>query len=313
MVEPHPGAGFTYVQLIHNAQTQVYEGIGGRKDLVHDIKEEWDKEQTRLSDLNTTQEEIWGSFTAHYKKELKRLDTEGFITKHSESARSIIPPEQASVNQSVEHRLSGLSNQLDTLAEQNARLTEENAHLASAAMSVISNNQHRAFNATAIPSYIQTDPTAGNTSMMGSETYTDAQCKRMLNEQQINHGKQVDALNLQNQQLLARIQALETGSTMATTVGTSRSGPSMRHLDQSSMKKDAQGRKWYQVKFCCSKHGFNTSHSNDNCNGKHMNKGHPWIPGASLVDTKGGNNNNSDKLNYWYKPRTKQYLPQPPV
>ena len=116
-----------------------------------------------------------------FRRIISKVDKGTTTKKTNESARSIISPEQASVNLEVEHQLSGIANQLDALTEQNAALTEQNAHLASAAMSVISNDQHRAFNATAIPSCIQTDPTAGQASAMGSETYTDAQCKRMLN------------------------------------------------------------------------------------------------------------------------------------
>ena len=165
MVAAHPEAGLTYIQLINNAQTQVYEGVGGRKDLVHDIKEEWNKEQTNLQQSQgKTQDEVWESFKAHYKKALHKLDIEVFITKETKSACSVTSPEQATVNSEVDHKLSGIMNQLDALTEQNAALTEQNAQVASAAMSVISNNQHQAFNATAVPSHIQTDPATGNAS-----------------------------------------------------------------------------------------------------------------------------------------------------
>ena len=314
IVATHPEAGFTYVQLIHNAQTQVYEGVGGRKDLVHDIKEEWDKEQLKLQSQGKSQDEIWESFKTYCKKELNRLDIQGFITKKSESARSVISPEQATVDTEVDHKFSGIMNQLDALTEQNAALTEQNAHLASAAMSVISNDQHRAFNATTIPSYIQTDPTAGNASAMGSDAHTDAQCKRMLNELQISMGEKLDSANARNQELEAIIRNMNAGANTIATSNSTQSGfqRQNQHRDNSSMKKDAQGRKWHQVKFHCSKHGFNTSHSNENCNSKHMNKGHPWTPGATLGNTKGGSNANADKCNYWFEPRSKQCSPQPP-
>lgn len=304
----HPEAGLTCVQFINNAQTQVHEGVGGRKDLAHDVKEEWNKEQAKLLTWNKPQDEIWENFKAHCKKELHELDIQGFITKRSESARSVTSPEQATVNSEVEHKSSGIMNQLNVLAEQQTALTEQQTQ---AAMSVIGSNQQRAFNATAIPSCIQTDPTTGNASAMGSETCTDAQCKRLLNEQQIHHGKQMDALTLQNQELLARILDLQLNtSTAATTANTSHS--SFQNQDQSSMKKDAQGRKWHQVKFHCSKHGFNTSHSNENCNSKRMTKGHPWTPGATPANAKGGSNAHADKFNHWYEPRAKQHSPQPP-
>ena len=194
----------------------------------------------------------------------------------------------------------GIVNQLDALAEQQAQV----------AMSVISNNQ-RALNVSGMPNCMQTNPTNGNTSAVGSNAHTEAQCKRLLSEQQIHHGEQMDALTLQNQELLAKIQSPELNAgTAATAANTSHSG--FHNQDQKSRKKDVQGRKWYQVKFQCSKHGFNTSHSNENCNSKHLNKGHPWIPGATLANTKGGNNAHADKFNHWYEPRARQYSPQPP-
>lgn len=318
LVASHPGAGQTYIQLISNAQTQVYEGVGGRKDLVHELKEKWNTKQVELTNAGTAHDQIWELFKAHYKKELHKLDLQGFTTKkinESASARSIIPPEQVTVNSNVEHRLSGITNQLDAL-------TEQTAQVASAAMSAISTNQ-RAFNASGVPTYIQTDPTNGNASAIGSDTITEAQCRRLLNEQQINMGKQMDAMMLKNQELLAKIRNLElqNNSTIASTAAnTSYSGSQHRsqnqsynhNQDQRTSVKDTQGRKWYQVKFYCSKHGFNTSHSNENCNSKHLNRGHPWVPGATPSNTKGGSNALADKFNHWYEPRAKQYQPQPP-
>ena len=125
-------------------------------------------------------------------------------------------------------------------------------------MSVISSSQ-RALNVSGMPNCMQTDPANGNTSAMGSDACTEAQYRRLLDEQQIHHGKQMDALSLQNQELLAKIRDLEiNASTAATAASTGHSG--FHNQDQRSMKKDAQGRKWYQVKFCCSEHGFNTGH-----------------------------------------------------
>lgn len=278
LVEPHAGAGLNYLQIISNAQTQVYDGVGGRKDLVHELKEKWNAKQTELTSAGTSHDEIWEQFKAHYKQELLKLDVQGFLTKKSDSsARSIILPEQATVNQSADNRLTGLSNQLDALTEQNAHLTEQNAHLTSAAMSAISGNHHRAFNVSGVPTYIQTETNNGNTSAIGSDTVTDAQCKRLLNEQQISHGKQVDALNLQIQELMAKTRTLEMHNNSASTTATSIANTSQSgflNQDQKTVKKDSTGKKWYQVKFHCSKHGFNSGHSNENCNSKHLNKGH---------------------------------------
>ena len=126
-------------------------------------------------------------------------------------------PEQETVNTEVDHKTSGILNQLDAL-------TEQNAQVASVAMSVISNNQHRAFNATAIPSCIQTDPTNGNTSAMGSDAHTDAQCKRMLNDLKISMGKQLDAANARNQELEAMIRNMNTGNSTIATSNSTQSG-----------------------------------------------------------------------------------------
>ena len=70
LVAPHPGTGLTYIQLISNAQTQVFEGVGGRIDLVHELKEKWNTEQAKLITANETHDQIWELFKAHYKKEL---------------------------------------------------------------------------------------------------------------------------------------------------------------------------------------------------------------------------------------------------
>ena len=151
LVVPHPGAGLNCIQLISNAQTQVFKGAGGRKDLAHELKEKWNAEQAKLITANTTHDQIWEQFKACCKKELHKLDLQGFITKKtSESAQSVISPEQASVNSGVEHRLSVIANQLDAITEQQAQVT-------SAAMSVISSHQ-RAFNTSGVPTHIQTDP-----------------------------------------------------------------------------------------------------------------------------------------------------------
>ena len=118
--------------------------------------------------------------------------------KTTESARSVIPPEQESVNLDVAHQLSGLASQVDALNEQQAHVTTA----MSTAMNAISSNQ-RAFNASGAPTHIQTENT-GNASALGSDTLMEAQCRRLLNEQQINMGKQMDAMALKNQELLAK-------------------------------------------------------------------------------------------------------------
>ena len=93
-----------HIQLIGIAQTQVYQGVGGRKDLVHELKEKWNEKQTNFVTTNMTHDQIWEQFKACYKKELHKLDLQNFTTrKQTESARSIIPPEQATLNQEMEH------------------------------------------------------------------------------------------------------------------------------------------------------------------------------------------------------------------
>ena len=87
LVAPHPGVGLGCLQLIVNAQTQVSEGVGGRKDLVHELKEKWCKKQTELITSDATHSDIWEQFKAYYKKEIHQLDLHGFLSKKtSESA-----------------------------------------------------------------------------------------------------------------------------------------------------------------------------------------------------------------------------------
>ena len=144
-----------------------------------------------------TQPQIWEQFKAFHKKELHRLDLQGFLTKKtSESARKITPAEQESVNLDVAHQPSGLTSQTDALNERQAHM--------STAMSVIGNNQ-KAFNA-GVPTFIQMDPTNGNTSATRSDTATEAVCRRLLNKQQISVNKQMDAMTLRNQELEAEHQ-----------------------------------------------------------------------------------------------------------
>ena len=133
LVAPHPGIGLKCLQLIVDAQTQVFKSVGGGKDTVHEPKEKWCKKQTALITSEATHDEIWEQFKAHCKKEIHQLDLHGFLTKKTgESACSVIPPEQANVNSEAEHRLSCVASQLDALHEQQAQVT--------LAMSVISNH-----------------------------------------------------------------------------------------------------------------------------------------------------------------------------
>ena len=311
LAAPHPGTGLTYIQLISNAQTQVYEGVGGRKDLVHELKNAWSAQQAALISSNTTHDQIWEQFKVYCKKELHKLDLQGFTTNTTNSARSTATPTQESFHLELAHRLSGIESQVDALHDHQLHVN--------AAMSAIGN--HRAVNTNTVPSYIQTDPMNGNTSAIGSDTITEAQCKRLLSEQQINMGKRMDAMALKNQELLNKIRQLElsNGTVATTTTNTSHSMPTSqasyqdKNQDKRNTMKDSQGRKWYQVKFYCSKHGFNTSHSNENCNNKHTNKGHPWIPGATATNTMGGSTALADKFNHWFERSSKQYSSQPPT
>ena len=110
-VAPHPGVGFDCITLINHAQNQVFKGVGGRKDLVHELKARWSKQQAELIKANATQDQIWEQFKAHHKKEIHLLDQQGLITrKASESAQSVIPPQQEHVNQETAHKITGLAN-----------------------------------------------------------------------------------------------------------------------------------------------------------------------------------------------------------
>ena len=79
-------------------------------------------------------------------------------------------------------------------------------------MSVIGNHQ-RAFNASGVPTDIQTETTNGNASAMGSNVVTEGQCKRLFNEQQISMGKKMDAM--------AELQSMKLNNGAIATANTS--------------------------------------------------------------------------------------------
>ena len=148
---------------------------------------------------------------------------------------------------------------------------------------------------------------------MGSDAFTETQCRRLLNKQKISMGKKMDAMAARNQELEAEIQNMKLSNGAIATANASHNSfhRQQQNQDQQSAIKDALGKKWFQVKFCCSKHGCDTSHSNQNCNNKMSPKGHPWIAGATRTNTKGGNNALADEFNYWFKRSTRQCLLQP--
>ena len=114
----HPGVGSDHLQLINHTQTQTFEGVGGRKDPVHELKTKWSLKQAALIEADATQDQMWKQFKPCHKKEMHLLDLQGFITKKSsKSAESVVPPEQESVNLEVAHRLTGLATQSDALNE----------------------------------------------------------------------------------------------------------------------------------------------------------------------------------------------------
>ena len=154
---PHPGVGINCVTLINHIQNQVFNGVGGRKDLAHELKGKWSQQQIQLVEAGATQDHIWEQFKAcQHEKEMHLLDQQGLITKKaSESARSVIPPEQASVNQEMAHRIIGLTNQSDALTEQQQDFNS--------AMSVIGCDQ-RAFNVSGVLAFVQTEATNGSAS-----------------------------------------------------------------------------------------------------------------------------------------------------
>ena len=141
---------------------------------------------------------------------------------------------------------------------------------------------------------------------MGSDTFTEAQCRRLLNEQQISMGEKMDAVAARNQELEAEIQSMKLSNGTIATANSSHTSFHRQEQNQDQRKsvKDATGKKWFQVKFHCSKHRCNASHSDENCNNKMSPKGHPWIAGAALTNTKGGNNALADKFNHLFERST---------
>ena len=50
----HPGVGSDHLQLINHTQTQTFEGVGGRKDPVHELKTKWSLKQAALIEAGAT-------------------------------------------------------------------------------------------------------------------------------------------------------------------------------------------------------------------------------------------------------------------
>ena len=266
--------------LINHTQTKLAEGVGGRKDLVLELRNEWAPVQARHINMHWTEDKIWDAHKSFCQQKMKRLDQQGLITKKKTSANIAFIPNQAEINHDTTAALTNLQNQLAALCDQHREM--------SSAMSVISQQQ------TTVPAVIQT--TQDN-----SPTFTQAQCDRQINDLKIYFGKQLDALRG------AKASSHDTAATSVLSQGSTK-WPS----EQRNEQKDSQGRSWFQVKFCCSKHGCNTTHSNEACGFKKSPKGPPWIPGATIQDTKGGNPANADKLNQWCLKSTKQYAHQVP-
>ena len=74
---------------------------------------------------------------------------------------------------------------------------------------------------------------------------------------------------------------------------------------------DTSGRTWHQLCYYCSKHGANTSHSNDNCRD---GKGKPgWTAGAHIGNRLGGSDKLVDKFNHWYQRKTNTFSSTKPT
>ena len=85
------------------------------------------------------------------------------------------------------------------------------------------------------------------------------------------------------------------------------------HNKERIKRQDSKGHTWFQIAHYCSKHGYNSSHSNEACEFKQAQDGRgTWIAGASAADNKGGSNKNADKCLQWFNPRTRQTTPTLP-
>ena len=120
---PHEGTGINHITLINHTQNQIAKGVGGRRDPVHDIKDDWGPKQRECISKECTQQKIWDEFKSFCQKQMKLLDQQELITQKSANAKVAVIPNQVEINHDTNAALSGLKAQMDALIEQQAELT----------------------------------------------------------------------------------------------------------------------------------------------------------------------------------------------
>ena len=298
LVTPDEDTGLNYQTLISLAQARIRAGVGGRKDLIHDINHKWKTEEKKPL---WSEPLLWRKFKAFYCNAIKEYDISGLITAKPKKANNV-NTQEAVINQAVAY--------MDNVQEQLEQVQEQVA-----AMSAVSGTTQAGppmySSQSSIPPVIQTNPNS-NTSALG----TVDQTLRVLMDERNKFDKERVAFqqkyNSDTAALQNRINALErltSGSQFTNpTVNSSTYSPAN---DTRICKTDSGGNKWYQVAHYCSKHGFNISHNNQDCKHKHKGGKFPWIEGATATDTKGGNPRNNDKYQHWYNTDTRTFTLQP--
>ena len=284
IVAPSETAAITYEGLMIRAHMRIYEGTGGRRDRIQEINVQW--EELRLKNPTWTSREQWQKFKECYCSKMKELDDEGIITsKQRTRANAVVHPKYESFMQHTSSQFDDVREQLDTMS-----------------MALSIQTQHRDTEnqgiSRGIPPVIQAQQQSSATSAVTSD-----QTIRLLIEERNKHDREKTALQ-------ARIKDLEQASNAHNTQPTRASTLSRTSTpDERIIKYDGQGQKWYQVAHYCSKHGYNVSHSNENCRDKNKAEGHQWVSGATACNHHGGNQKNREKHLHWFNPRTKVFAP----
>ena len=210
LVAPFVGTGINYITLINHTQNKLAAGVGGRKDLALELRNEWAPLQAKCINMHWTQDKIWDACKTFYQQKMKRLDQQGLITKKKTNANIAFIPNQAEINHDTTAALTGLQDQIAALCDQHREI--------SSAMSVISQQQQ-----STVPAVIQT--TQDN-----SPTFTQAQCDRQIRDLKIYFGKQLDAL-----------QGAKTSSHGAGATSVLSQGSAKWPSEQRNEQKDNQG------------------------------------------------------------------------
>ena len=283
IVESNPGATISYEDLWEQAHTEIRYNTGGRTDLVEELLDKW---KAQLPVTATTGYEKWRNFRQFYTAKLKDYDEAGYTTAKTRHAKSIIP-EQAAFNEQTTAGFLNVQEQLDDL---------------SLAFSAFSHRSPQKEPPTGPPSYVHEGATAASTITPNDQSLRILMEERSKNErirqiERSNHEKERQLWEQEKKAMEQRLAACTTGS----------SGGFSSATDQRIMQRDSHGHKWFKVAHYCSKHGYNISHSNDNCRDREKSSGSPWSPGATHQDHKGGSNNHEKHYNHWFNPHTKHY------